>query len=75
MSTHNIHFYGELTKIILQLSSNTHLICSSANLSILWYKEQRLLIPISSGMNTGQKKKEHFSSLNLLAIYLSVLAL
>ena len=29
MSTHNICFYGELTKIILQLSSNT-LICSIA---------------------------------------------
>ena len=30
MSTHNICFHGELTKIILQLSSNTFLICSSA---------------------------------------------
>ena len=30
MSTHNIYFYGELTKIILQLSSNTLLICSIA---------------------------------------------
>ena len=31
MSTHNICFYGELTKIILQLSSNTGilLICST----------------------------------------------
>ena len=29
MSTHNIGFYGELTKIILQLSSDTLLICSS----------------------------------------------
>ena len=29
MSTHNIYFYGELTKIIIQLSSNT-LIGSSA---------------------------------------------
>ena len=29
MSTHNICFYGEMTKIILQLSSNTHLICST----------------------------------------------
>ena len=27
MSTYNIWFYGELTKIILQLSSNTLLIC------------------------------------------------
>ena len=29
MSTHNICFYGELTNIILHLSSNTLLICSS----------------------------------------------
>ena len=29
MSTHNICFYGELTKIILQLSSTTLLICST----------------------------------------------
>ena len=30
MSTHNIGFYGELRKIILELSSDTLLICSSA---------------------------------------------
>ena len=30
MSTHNIGFYEDLTKIIFQLSSNTHLISSSA---------------------------------------------
>ena len=29
MSIHNIRFYGELTKIILQLSSDTLLICST----------------------------------------------
>ena len=29
MNTHNIRFYGELTKIIVQLSSNTLLTCSS----------------------------------------------
>ena len=33
MSNHNICFYGELTKIILQLSSNTLLICSSVGSS------------------------------------------
>ena len=31
MSTQNISLYGELMKIILQLSSNTLLICSTAN--------------------------------------------
>ena len=29
MSTYNICFYEELTKIILQLSSKTHLVCST----------------------------------------------
>ena len=29
MSTHNIGFYEEMAKIIFQLSSNTHFICSS----------------------------------------------
>ena len=32
LSTHYICFYGELTKIILELSSNTLLICSSENM-------------------------------------------
>ena len=34
MSTHNVCFYGELTKIILQLSSNTHLIFPLTCLSV-----------------------------------------
>ena len=34
LSTHNICFYGELTKIILQLSPNTLLICSSATIKV-----------------------------------------
>ena len=29
MSTHNIYFYGEITKIIPKLSSNTLRICST----------------------------------------------
>ena len=32
MSTHNICFYGELTKIVFKLLSNTHLICSNVHL-------------------------------------------
>ena len=31
MSTHNIGFYKDLTEIIFQLSSNTHLICISSS--------------------------------------------
>ena len=34
MSTHNIGFYEELTKIIFELSSNTHLISSAAVVSL-----------------------------------------
>ena len=36
MSTHNIGFYEDLTKIIFELSSNTHLI-SSADVSCQCY--------------------------------------
>ena len=38
MSTHNIGFYGELTKIIFQLSSNAHLIYSSGRVFRDYYK-------------------------------------
>ena len=31
MNTHNIGFYEDLTKIIFELSSNTHLISSADN--------------------------------------------
>ena len=34
MSTHNIGFYEELTKIIFELSSNTHLISSAGSRTI-----------------------------------------
>ena len=36
MSTHNIGFYEDLTKIIFELSSNTHQI-SSAEAGVLLY--------------------------------------
>ena len=32
MSTHNIGFYEDLTKIIFELSSNTHLISSAGHI-------------------------------------------
>ena len=32
MSTHNIGFYEDLTKIIFELSSNTHLISSAVHI-------------------------------------------
>ena len=37
MSTHNIGFYEVLTKIIFELSSNTHLISSTAfSKGLIW---------------------------------------
>ena len=35
MSTHNIGFYEDLTKIIFELSSNTHLISSAESSCIV----------------------------------------
>ena len=43
MSTHNIGFYGDLTKIIFELSSNTHLISSAAQFSTFTTTFQRFL--------------------------------
>ena len=43
MSIHNIYFYGEMTKIILQLSSNTLLICSYENAINFIIKETELI--------------------------------
>ena len=34
MSTHNIGFYEDLTKIIFELSSNTHLISSAESVNV-----------------------------------------
>ena len=40
MSTHNICFYGQLTNIILQLSSNILLMCSSVHSNRAQPREQ-----------------------------------
>ena len=39
MSTHNIGFYEDLTKIIFQSSSNTHLISSSGLTAVKTYRD------------------------------------
>ena len=39
MSTHNIGFYEEISKIISELSSNTHLICSSVDVGKHFIKD------------------------------------
>ena len=58
MSSHNIGFYGELTKIILQLSSNAHLICSTCKIgkliSIEFWCDNAELIYIVQYISTGK---------------------
>ena len=36
MSTHNIYFYAELAKIVLELLSNTRFICSTDSTTVYW---------------------------------------
>ena len=62
MSTHNICFYGELTEIILQLSSNTHLICSSVMLFA--YVVCALSTWVGSISGTCEKQKWNFNVMN-----------
>ena len=45
MSTHNIGFYEDLTKIIFELSSNTHLISSAVE----WESVYKVLLIINCG--------------------------
>ena len=48
MSTHNIGFYEDLTKIFFELSSNTHLI-SSAEFMLKAEIKQIMYISVNSG--------------------------
>ena len=64
MSTHNICFYGELTKIILQLSSNTLLICPSTVHSLNLVPEDKLPEVNGSRLNVSNY------TLDILAISL-----
>ena len=43
MGTHNICFYGEISKIVPQLSPNTLLICSSGMLQ--FYRDSKSFSP------------------------------
>ena len=50
MSTHNICFYGELTKIILELSSNTLLVCYTGTLlekGFKYFEKQEVFLKIN----------------------------
>ena len=49
MSTHNIGFYEDLTKIIFQLSSNTHLIS---------FSDYDLKIPFSTVLHSSRRDME-----------------
>ena len=47
MSTHNIGFYENLTKIIFELSSNTHLISSAAGCKFFSQELKFIVHPLS----------------------------
>ena len=49
MSTNNIGFYEDLTKIIFQLSSNMHLISSSVNKKIYIHLPSKNVTDIFNG--------------------------
>ena len=55
MSTHNICFNGELMKIILHLSSNTHLICSPDNKICIHENDVRLFLSMLALPNLVEK--------------------
>ena len=65
MSTHNIYFYGELTKTILQLSSNTLPICFSVWKSLTFTVQ----IPVSDTLTKNRYcTLEGFENLNYPAL-------
>ena len=66
MSTHNIGFYEEMSKIIFQLSANTHFICSSeltVDLPIRKDKNHFILVYFS---NKGRDQTENQRSYQCL---------
>ena len=64
MSTHNIAFYGAMTKIKFQLSSNTHLnCCSASNTLTVWHPS--LLVPVAA-----QETDHHDGNLALVLLLL-----
>ena len=56
MSTHNIGFYEDLTKIIFELSSNTHLISSAVIISIMAILHQRIQAKLTDVLMEGTNK-------------------
>ena len=63
MSTHNIGFYEDLTKIIIELSSNTHLISSAGYNEAEVYPEYTC-----RSLESYTKKKDHLCELVLMPI-------
>ena len=77
MSTHNIHvcLYGELMKTFLQLSSNTHLICSTTCNKCMGFKGE---IPDYQKIETCTKfyRVQHAqNSFNRLSTHLNTILL
>ena len=55
MSNHNIGFDEEMMKIIFQLSSNTHSICSFESVNKFKIKVALLVEPLSRDFRTGRR--------------------
>ena len=66
MSTHNIGIYEDLTKIIFQLSSNTHLISSSV---ILVFSLELYPAQAYKGFHYTQYDFMPLSFINLLVVF------
>ena len=59
MSTHNMGFYEDLTKIIFELSSNTHLISSAGLMLDL---APNCLQTLSADNTSREKIRAHFEN-------------
>ena len=57
MSTHNIGFYEDLTKIIFDLSSNTHLISSAEHGPMI-----KTFVCLFKALRPGQQFFSHFGT-------------
>ena len=59
MSTHNIDFYKDLTKIIFELSSYTHLISSAAELIQRDFNDNSLSIGVLTRLILNMILNDH----------------
>ena len=71
MSTHNTGFCEDLTKIIFQLSSNTHLVSSSDNANCKLSEYKVIVINLSENENSNASNSA--SCLTLFNLFVSLM--